>query len=326
MIEEIKQKVISLQGISYEEALALSQSSDKEELYKAADDIRTHFCGDVMELCSITNAKSGKCTQDCQWCSQSTHHKSVVEEYEIVDSSQAVKEAVESFKQGVSSHSLVTSGRRVSDATLDGLIPIYREISEQNAIRLCASMGLINEKQMRRLKDEANVSHYHCNIETTPSFFPSLVTTHTIEEKIETIKIAQKVGIHVCSGGIIGMGETMAQRLEMAFALRDLNVKSIPINILQPMKGTALEHISPLSEDDILTTIAVFRFINPDAQLRFAAGRLQIKDFQHKALRAGISAALTGDYLTTTGANIQDDIKDFTEAGFVIDNASPIGL
>lgn len=171
---------------------------------------------------------------------------------------------------------------------------------------------------MQRLKDEAGVEHYHCNIETAPSYFSNLVSTHTIEEKIETIKTAQKVGLKVCSGGIIGMGETMQQRIEMAFLLRELGIKSIPINILQAIKGTALENMPPLSEEEVLTTIAVFRFIHPDAHLRFAGGRVQIKHFQDKALKAGISAALTGDYLTSTGSNIQEDINDFKQAGFNI--------
>ncbi len=320
MIETLKQKVLSQQKISQQEALELSKTTNKKALYKAADEIRMHFCKNVIDLCSITNAKSGKCTQDCKWCSQSMHHSSDIEEYEIVEKKQAVKEAVDNARQGVMRHSLVTSGRKVSNKTLDGLIPIYREISEQSSIGLCASMGLITEEQMRRLKDEAKVEHYHCNIETAPSFFSKLVTTHTINEKIETIKMAQKVGLKVCSGGIIGMGETMEQRIEMAFVLRDLQIQSIPINILQPMKGTALEHLLPLSQDEILTTIAIFRFIHPTAHLRFAGGRVQIKDFQDKALRAGISAALTGDYLTSTGSNIQEDIKDFTNAGFRIDH------
>lgn len=320
MIELLKKKVISLQKISQEEALILSQTADKNELYKAADEIRAHFCNDVIDLCSITNARSGKCTEDCKWCSQSMHHKCEIDEYEIIDSKQAIKEATESAKQGVSHHSLVTSGRRVSNKTLDGLIPIYREITEQASIDLCASMGLITEEQMLRLKNEGNIGHYHCNIETAPSFFSNLVSTHTIDEKIETIKMAQKFGLKVCSGGIIGMGESMEQRIEMAFTLRDLGIKSIPINILQPIKGTSLENIAPLNQEEILTTISIFRFINPDAHLRFAGGRVQIKEFQHKALRAGISAALTGDYLTSAGCNIQEDIKDFTNAGFKINH------
>jgi biotin synthase len=320
MIEAFKQKVLKLEKLTYREALELSKLADKEALYKAADEIRRQFCKNVIDLCSITNAKSGNCTQDCKWCPQSVHHKSPIEEYEIVDSKRAVNEALNNAKLGVARHSLVTSGRSVSDKTLDNLIPIYQEISRLSPISLCASMGLINAGQMQRLKDEANIQHYHCNLETAPSFFPNLVSTHTIEEKIETIKLARKTGLKVCSGGIIGMGETMAQRIELAITLRDLDIQSIPINILQPMKGTPLQDMAPLSEEEILTTIAIFRFINPTAQLRFAGGRMLIKTFQHKALHAGISGALTGNYLTSTGSNIKEDIKDFTYAGFTIKN------
>lgn len=320
MIETLKNKVLNGGRISKEDALYLSQSKDKDALYKAANEIRSHFCKNEFDLCSITNARSGKCSQDCKWCSQSKHHNTAIEEYELVDRKQAVNEALENAKQGVTRHSLVTSGRRVSNKTLDELIPVYREISAQSSLGLCASMGLITKEQMIRLKEEAGVSHYHCNIETAPSFFSSLVSSHTLEDKIETIKLAQKTGLKVCSGGIIGMGETMEQRIEMALLLRDLEIKSIPINILQAIKGTALENTPLLSEEEILSSIALFRFINPDAHIRFAGGRVQIKHFQHKALKAGISAALTGDYLTSTGSNIQEDITDFKNAGFKIKN------
>lgn len=320
MIHTLKQKVLSCQNISYEEALELCETPDKEELYKAAGEIRKHFFDNAVDLCSITNARSGKCSEDCKWCSQSMYHDCDIEIYEMVDHNQAVKEAMHSARHGVARHSLVTSGRRVSNKTLDGLIPVYRDINRKGSIGLCASMGLITRPQMRRLRDEAGVKYYHCNIETAPSFFPRLVSTHTMEEKIETIKMAQEEGLEVCSGGIIGMGETMEQRVEMAFKLRELSIKSIPVNILQAIKGTKLEHLKPLSQEEVLTTIAVFRFINPDAHLRFAGGRVQIKDFQDKALRAGITAAITGDYLTSTGSGIEDDIKDFTNAGFKIND------
>ncbi len=318
MIETLKQKVLNNKGISKQEALELCKTDNKEALYKAADEIRLHFCNNTIDLCSITNAKSGKCSEDCKWCSQSIYHSSDIEEYEIIDKKLAVKEALNNANQHVTRHSLVTSGRKVSNKTLDGLIPIYKEISKNTSLGLCASMGLINEEQMRRLKDEANVENYHCNIETAPSFFNSLVSTHTMEEKIEVIKIAKKVGLNVCSGGIIGMGETMEQRIEMAFILNDLEIKSIPLNILQAMEGTSLENTPPLKEEEILTTFAMFRFINPKAQIRMAGGRIQIKDCQQKVLRAGVSAALIGDYLTSTGSKIQDDLESFRKASFII--------
>lgn len=320
MVEICKQKVLDGIDLSYDEALNLSKTNDKEALYKAADEIREYFCGNIIDLCSITNAKSGACSQDCKWCSQSARHTTNIEEYEVVDKEATVKEALENAAKGVKRHSLVTSGRRVNNKTLDKLIPIYKEIKEKSNISLCASMGLIDEQQLIRLKTEVGIEHYHCNLETAPSFFTNVCTTHTIEEKIETIKNSQKLGIEVCSGGIIGMGETMGHRVELAVTLRDLGVQSIPINILMPVEGTPLQNAKPLSEEEILTTIAIFRFVNPKANLRFAGGRLQIKYFQQKALHAGINAALTGDYLTTVGSNVDEDIRDFTNSGFTIDN------
>lgn len=319
MIETLKKRVLSGEKLSYDEAVELAKVKDKDALYAAANEIREKYCGNTMDLCSITNAKSGKCPQNCKWCSQSRHYSTNVEEYEIVDEKEAVSEALENAKKGVKRHSLVTSGRRVYDKTLDNLIPIYKKIKEKTDISLCASMGLIDKSQLKRLRDEVGIEHYHCNLETAPSFFSEVVTSHTQEEKILTIKAAKELDIKICSGGIIGMGETMEQRVELAVTLRDLDVQSIPLNLLTPVEGTPLENQEPLTEEEVLTTIAVFRFLNPKANLRFAGGRIQIKEYQDKALKAGISAALTGDYLTTTGSDINDDLRDFKKAGFSIE-------
>jgi len=316
MIEVYKQKVLNLYRINYEEALSLSNAVDKEALYKAADEIRNHFCGSIFELCSITSAKSGKCPQDCKWCAQSLHNNARIEEYELIDRNSAVREAVENAKQGVGRHSLVTSGKQVNNKTLDSLVSIYKEIRKESNISLCASMGLVNKRQLLRLKEEAGIEYYHCNLETAPSCFSHFVSSHSIDEKISTIKSVQEAGLKVCSGGIIGMGETMEHRIELALTLRTPGVLSIPINILNPIRGTSLENARPLSQTEILTAIALFRFINPQANIRFAGGRLQIKAIQEKALHAGINAAITGNFLTSQGAKIRDDIEDFTNAGF----------
>ena len=318
MIKKLKEKVLAGEQITYEEALSLSQVENKEALYKAANEIREKLCGTNMDLCSITNAKSGACPQDCKWCTQSMHHKTDVEVYDVADKKQVVKEAMYNAERGVKRHSLVTSGRKASNKTLDNLIPIYKEIQEKTEIKVCASMGLLDEAQLVRLKEEVDIDHYHCNLETAPSYFPKMVTTHRIEDKIQTIKKAKNLGIKVCSGGILGMGETQEQRIELAFALKELEVDSIPINLLMPMKGTPLEDVKPLTEEEILMAIALFRFINPTAKLRFAGGRMQIKAFENKALKAGINAALTGDYLTSTGSNVEEDIVNFKKAGFSI--------
>jgi len=316
-IEELTQRVIDGEKVTYEMGVELLTYHDKEALYAAADKLRKHFCGDTMDLCSITNAKSGKCGQNCKWCTQSAHHNTEVEEYNLVDKERAIEEMLDSAKHGVNRHSLVTSGRKVSNRNLDKLLEIYDEVHEKTNMKLCASMGLVEKDQLQKLKD-AGVSHYHCNLETAPSYFPELCTTHTQEDKIEVIKNAQEMGIPVCSGGIIGMGETQEQRVELASALADLGIMSIPLNILMPMEGTPLAKCVPVSEEEVLTCIAIFRFINPKANIRFAGGRQLIKHYEAKALRAGINSALTGNYLTTIGSNVAQDIENFKASGFTI--------
>jgi len=314
-ILDLTEKVKNGYTITVDEALKLTQTVEKETLYSCANDIRKSFCGNTIDLCSIVNAKSGKCSENCKWCSQSAFHKTDIETYPIIDKQLAIDEAISNCKQGVKRYSLVSSGRTATDAELDKYIEIYNEIRDKSDIHLCASMGLLTKPQLQRLKD-AGITHYHCNLETAPSYFAQVCTTHTIAEKVQTIKWSQELGINTCSGGIIGMGENMAQRVELAFALRELGAKSIPINVLNPIEGTELQGTKPLSDEEILTTIAVFRFVNPKAFLRFAGGRLLIRHFQEKALQSGINASIVGDLLTTVGSNIQEDLRDFRKAGF----------
>jgi biotin synthase len=314
-IVELTEKIKNGYLISQDEALALAGTEERQTLYNCANEIRAHFSGNRMELCSITNAKSGKCSENCKWCSQSAWHKTKIDVYPIVERQRAVDEATNNAKLGVHRHSLVTSGKQVTDAELTEFIAILGDIRAHSSIRLCVSMGLLTLNQLERLRD-AGVERYHCNLETAPSYFPEVCTTHSIEEKLSTIRQAQQVGLEVCSGGIIGMGESMAQRVELAHLLRELGIRSIPINILNPIAGTALEGMKSLSEDEVLTTMALFRFINPGAQLRFAGGRLLIRSYQHRALKAGINASIVGDMLTTLGSGVAEDIRDFAEAGF----------
>ena len=287
---------------------------DKEALYAAADQIRAHFMGRTIDLCSIMNAQSGRCSEDCKWCSQSRRFKTGVEEYPLVSEEEGVEMALANSRQGVGRFSLVTSGRALKPKQVQQACNIYTAIGKKSTIRLCASMGLLRKPELQKLKD-AGVERYHCNIETAASHFPSLCSTHTFEDKLRTIRDAQSIGMKVCSGGIFGMGETLAQRIEMAFALRELGVDSIPINILNPIEGTPLYGSKPLSDEDVLVSIALFRFINPTAHLRFAGGRNLISQIQEKALCAGVSAALVGDYLTTLGASIEQDKAMFKRLG-----------
>lgn len=313
-IEALKTRVLAGGQITQEEALALSETDEKETLYTAADQIRAHFSGRKIDMCSIMNAQSGRCSEDCKWCSQSRHFKTGVPEYNLVSEEEGVKMAQENSRQGVGRFSLVTSGRALKPKQVLQASKIYQAIRKQCDIALCASMGLLRTPELQQLKD-AGVERYHCNIETAPSYFPTLCTTHTFEEKQRTIREAQALGMKICSGGIFGMGESMAQRVEMAFALREMEIDSIPINILNPIEGTPLAGSAPLSDDEILVSIALLRFINPTAHLRFAGGRNLIFHIQEKALSAGVSAALVGDYLTTLGASVEQDKIMFQRLG-----------
>ncbi|TRX64269.1 biotin synthase BioB [Carboxylicivirga sp. M1479] len=319
MIQEIKQRILNGGSISKDEAITLLNFEDKEQLYALADDIRCEFKGDFLEMCSIMNAKSGKCTQNCSWCSQSMFHNTNVEEYELVDLKEAEELAEENAQKGVYRFSLVTSGRAISNKNLDQLCGVYKNIKQKTPIHLCASMGLLNRSQLDKLY-ASGVRHYHCNIETAPSYFKEVCTSHTIEDKIRTIKQAREAGMGVCSGGIIGMGESMEQRIEMALTLRELEIESIPINVLMPVEGTRLANVEPLTDEEVLSTFALFRLINPTAHIRLAGGRNLINHIQDKALKAGVSAALVGDYLTTIGTNINQDKDAFSSAGFRLDH------
>lgn len=317
MIIELYEEIVNGKNINYNEAINLIKQYSCEELCELADRLRQYFTGDKFDLCSITNARSGRCSEDCKWCAQSSRYNTKIETYELVDTDFAIEQAINNEKKGVHRYSLVTSGRKVDSKNLQILIDTYKKISEKSNIHLCASMGLLSKEQLIMLK-EAGIEHYHCNLETARSYFPYLCTTHTYEEKITTIKAAQEIGLSVCSGGIMGMSETMEQRIELVIELRKLGILSIPINFLMPIEGTPLETTQQLSDDEILTSLAIFRIINPKAMIRFAGGRQLIKHIQHKALKAGVNAALVGDLLTTTGSNIEDDICNFKNAGFNI--------
>ena len=316
IVDQLEKKVLNGGQINAEEALILAQFNDKEEFYAAANRIRECFCGKHIDLCTIVNAKSGKCSEDCKWCSQSAKHKTNIETYDLIDPTIAYSQAKYNEKAGAHKFSLVTSGRSISHANLDQLCTIYKNIGKESKLELCASMGLLDREKLQKLVD-AGVKNYHCNIETAPSYFSQLCSTHTHEEKIATLKIAREIGLGLCSGGIIGMGETLEQRIEMAITLQELGVESIPLNILTPIVGTPLENQIALSDEEILTSIAVFRFTNPKALIRFAGGRMLILHIQDQALKAGVNAALIGDLLTTVGVNMKDDIQYFKKSGFI---------
>jgi biotin synthase len=316
-LDKILKRILEQDGeVSYLEAVELAKYPDKNLLYAAANSIREKFCGDKLDTCSIVNARSGKCSEDCKWCAQSAKHKTGIETYPIKDESEVLDCALQNDIKGVKRFSMVTSGRRVEKEDMEKFCKMYNRIREKTGLKLCASMGLVGREEMLMLK-EAGVSRYECNLETASSFFPELCTTHTSEEKKATLRLAKECGMEICSGGIIGMGESMEQRVELACELRELGVKSVPINILNPIKGSALENAKSLSEEEILTTMAVFRFVLPDAFIRFAGGRINMSGaLQKKALQSGINASLVGGLLTTPGSNINDDYEMFETLGY----------
>lgn len=314
-IKEVEEKIIAGYNISETEALYLQNNIPTILLCECANQIRIHFKGEVINTCTIMNAKSGLCSENCKWCSQSAHHKTGVEIYPLIRKEAAIEQALYDSSKGVQRFSLVTSGRALTRQEVDKCCDMYRSIRAKSSIGLCASMGLLNKEELLALK-ESGIEHYHCNIETAPSFFPNVCSTHSIEDKFRTIQWAKEIGLKICSGGIIGMGETMEQRIEMALTLRELGVASIPVNILNPIEGTALEGAQQLSDEEMLRTFALFRLINPKVEIRFAGGRSRIAHIQEQALKSGVSAALVGDLLTTLGSNIEEDFELFSRCGF----------
>ncbi|HHD64381.1 MAG TPA: biotin synthase BioB [Desulfobulbaceae bacterium] len=303
--------------LSRADALQLSRIPDPGAFFALADTIRRDFMGNRFHLCSIINARSGNCSEDCRFCAQSRRHTTEVAAYEVIAKEQALKQAKNSDQHGVRRLSLVTSGRRLTDAQLEEMRPLYAAIAGETSLALCASMGLLDGDGLQRLK-KMGVSRYHCNLETSASFFPRVCTTHSHRQKAQTLKQAERVGLSLCSGGIIGMGESMEDRIDLAFELRELGVKSIPINILTPIAGTPLADQSALPLQEVLMTVALFRLINPDAVIRMAGGRQQLGRDQYRCFTAGANGAIVGNFLTTVGSGIKDDLHAFTDLGFVV--------
>lgn len=314
MVETLKNKVLRGELITKEEALLLADAP-LDELCKAADEIRRSCCKDTFDICAIINAKSGRCSENCKYCAQASVYSTDAEEYPLIDMGTAVDAAKKSFDGGVKRFSLVTSGKRLSDSEVDKACDIIRAIKKECDISVCVSFGLLDEPQFARLKN-AGAERVHNNLETSRRFFSDVCTTHTYDDKINAIKAAQRAGLSVCSGGIMGLGETIEDRIDMALDIRSLGIKSMPVNMLNPIKGTPYENNKKLTEEELRRICALFRFINPTASIRLAGGRILLEDRGEKCFKSGANAAISGDMLTTGGAAVKADMDMIEKLGF----------
>ncbi len=315
-ISQLKDKVLSGGVISRDEALSLI-SAPLDELCNAADEIRRHFCGDAFDMCTIINGKSGRCSENCRYCAQSAHYNTSCEEYSLLGTDELVKQALYNYERGVLRYSIVCSGRKLSDSEVDSLCESIRAIRKACPISICVSVGLLDERNFRKLK-EAGADRAHNNLESSRRFFPEVCTTHTFDDKIAAIKAAQAAELEVCSGGIMGLGETMEDRIDMVLAARELGVRSVPVNMLNPIPNTPFEHNRLLTEDEMARIAAIFRFIIPDGQIRLAGGRGLMPDMGKRLFRSGANAAISGDMLTTRGITIDNDMKITEELGYSV--------
>lgn len=315
-IKDMKEKVRNGSLLTFEEAMQL-YTEDLDELCASANEIRIHFCQNTFDICTIINAKSGRCLENCKYCAQSMHYHTSCEEYPLLSEKEIVDGAKYHADRGVLRYSLVTSGRSLSDMETDSICHIASQIKQTVPIRVCGSFGLLSKAQYEKLY-KSGLTRIHNNLETSKRNFKNMCTTHSFEDKVTAIKNAKQAGMSICSGGIFGIGESNTDRVELAFSIRDLHIKSIPINLLNPVKGTPYENNLPLTETDIRRIVAVYRFILPDAFIRLAGGRGLLADKGRSCFQSGANAAITGDMLTTTGISIETDLAMIKELGFEV--------
>ncbi len=315
LLDQMKQRALQ-EEIPTAEDLQQIANAPISHLVEAAHEVTIHKASQVFNFCAIVNAKSGRCSENCHWCAQSRHFAEQCEIYPLLEAKKIIEAALIAQRSGATRFSLVTSGRKLSRREVREAAEIVRELKKETSLEICLSAGLLTAEEFQLLA-QAGVCRCHCNLETCENFFPHVCSSHTFTDKLKTIEAAHSAGLDICSGGIIGMGESRQNRIELALTLRKLKICSIPINILEPIKGTPLELIEPISEEEIIRTIALFRLANPKAYLRFAGGRRRLSDTAIRlALRAGINSAIAGDLLTTKGTGIEKDKKLVESCGY----------
>lgn len=316
-IREAGRKVLEGEEIGKEEVLRLSQADNGNifSLLEEANRIREKFLGNGVDLCAVVNAKSGHCPEDCIFCSQSIHHRANIQRFPLISAGEMLAAAKKAERVEAAGFGIVTSGRGIDDKEASVIGEALRLIGENLFLRRCASLGALTGTRARLLK-ECGLRRYHHNLEASESFFPHLCTTHSFQERLETVRVAKEAGLEVCSGGIFGLGETPEQRIELAFTLKELNVDSVPLNFLHPIPGTPGEKMSPLSPLDILKTIALFRFILPAKDIKVCGGRERnLRSLQPLLFLAGANGMLVGNYLTTSGQDPETDLQMIRDLG-----------
>lgn len=321
-LKDLADKIIDGYEITKEEALEL-YDAPLDELKESASKITSHFFKEAIELCCISNGKCGKCSENCKFCSQSRYYNTEIQQSVLKSVDEFFKEAQANDKRGVHRFSIVTAGVRLSKAELKTIAQAYKKISSELKISCCGSLGLLDYDDFVMLK-ESGLKRYHNNLETSPNFFKEICTTHTMKQKEDTIALAKKAGLEICSGCILGMGESVEDRVDIALELRKLQVDSTPINILNPIKGTPLENRPTVHPDEVRRTIALFRHVLPKTVLRLAGGRLTIQKYFTDLYKYGINAEITGDMLTTAGLTVADDISAAISNQKILTKIEPI--
>jgi len=295
----------------------LENSADIHTLLSWANRIREHFKGNKIHLCSIVNAKAGACSENCSFCSQSAAYQTGSPRYGFVDPEPVEEAGEEANRNGVTAVGLVAAWRGLKEGPmLDEVCDRIAEMKEQGQTRPDASLGLIESQEVANRLKKAGLECYGHNLESSKRFFPEHCTTHTFEDRLRTIEFLKKAGIKICSGGIIGMGETRADRCDLAMSLREIDASVVPVNILNPIEGTPLEKQEPLPPLEILKTIACFRFILPRKEIMIAGGRtVNLRDLQCMVFQAGASALMVGNYLTTLNQPVEKDLQMLRDLG-----------
>ncbi|MDJ0582795.1 biotin synthase BioB [Crocosphaera sp.] len=315
-LDTLSQRIINGHRLNKTEALTLTEIEGQDNillLCEAADRIRQACCGNVVDLCSIINVKSGNCSENCQFCSQSVHHQGENSPiYGLKSSEEILAQAKAAEAAGAKRFCLVSQGRgpkynSPQSGEFEKILETVRQITTETNIKPCCALGEVTLEQAQELK-KAGVTRYNHNLEASENFYSDIVSTHSWDDRVETVKNIKKAGIQACAGGIMGMGETWEDRVDLAISLQELEVDSVPINLLNPREGTPLGHLPKLDVFQALKAIAIFRFILPEQILRYAGGREAVMgELQGLGLKSGINAMLIGHYLTTLGQPPEKD-------------------